>query len=195
MATEPGGLLRLLQFSSAKTHVYGAALTIHDTKTLDPIKRFSTGVLKDSHYVRKYKNDPIYKFLIYSQALIKLNKHTCFVADHQAVTRKELDKSKWLIDRYDICSTTAACSHLPENQTLRVGFQKNTTDEQLKNNEMSLLSALAVHIGRAIDISLKLSANNSHQSLDDHIDDSDRCIALISTTAHVCKLNTAFEIF
>jgi DNA-binding CsgD family transcriptional regulator len=195
MATEPGGLLQLLEFSSANTHFYVTALTIHDTKTLDPIKRFSTGVLKDSHYLREYKNDAIYKFFICSQALINLNKHTCFVADHQAVTRKELDKSKWLIDKYDICSATAACSHLPENQTLRVSFQKNTTDGQFKNNEMSLLNSLAVHIGRAIDISLKLSANNTHQSLDDHIDDSDRCIALISTTAHVCKLNTAFELF
>ena len=195
MATEPGGLLRLLEFSSANTHFYGAALTIHNTKTLDPIKRFFTGVLKDYHHVREYENDAIYKFFIYSQALTKLNTHACLVADHQAVSRQELEKSKWLIDRCDICRATAACSHLPENQTLRVSFQKNTADRQFKSNEMSLLNSLAVHIGRAIDISLKLSANNTHQSLDDHIDDSDRCIALISTTAHVCKLNPPFEIF
>jgi DNA-binding CsgD family transcriptional regulator len=37
--------------------------------------------------------------------------------------------------------------------------------------------------------------SNSYQELDDHIDGSDRCIALISTTARICKLNTAFEIF
>ncbi|MFT7307114.1 MAG: DNA-binding CsgD family transcriptional regulator [Candidatus Azotimanducaceae bacterium] len=197
MATEPDALLWLLEFFSDNTHFHGAALTIHNTKTLDPIKRFSTGVLKDSQYVHEYKNDEIYKFDIWSQALTKLNKQACFVADHQAVTRKELEKSKlkWLIDRYDICSATAACWHLPENQTLRISFQKNTTDGQFKEDEMSFLNSLAVHIGRAIEISLKLSANNAHQSLDDHIDGSDRCIALISTTARVCKLNTAFEIF
>jgi DNA-binding CsgD family transcriptional regulator len=41
----------------------------------------------------------------------------------------------------------------------------------------------------------KSTNDNAHQSLDNHIDGSDRCIALISTNARVCKLNTAFEIF
>ena len=41
----------------------------------------------------------------------------------------------------------------------------------------------------------KSTNDNSYQSLDNHINGSDRCIALISTTARVRKLNTAFEIF
>jgi DNA-binding CsgD family transcriptional regulator len=41
----------------------------------------------------------------------------------------------------------------------------------------------------------KSTNDNAHQSLDNHIDGSDRCIALISTNARVSKLNTAFEIF
>jgi DNA-binding CsgD family transcriptional regulator len=197
MAMEPDVLLRLLEFFPANTHLSGTTLTIHNTEALDPIKRFSTGVLKDSQYVQEYKNDEIYKFDICSQALTKLNKQDFFVADHQAVTRRELDTSKlkWVIDRYDIYSATVACWHLPKNKTLIVSFQKNTTDGLFEEDEMSFLNSLAVHIGRAIEISFKLSANNAYQSLDDHIDGSNRCIALISTTARVCKLNTAFEIF
>jgi DNA-binding CsgD family transcriptional regulator len=37
--------------------------------------------------------------------------------------------------------------------------------------------------------------NNFYQSFDDRIDSSDRCIALISTTARVYKLNKAFQVF
>ena len=197
MAMEPDVLLRLLEFFSANTHLPSTALTIHNTKTLDPIKGFSTGLLKRSQYVQEYKNDEIYKFEIRSNASTKLNKQYFFLADHQAVTRRELDKSKskWFIARYDIYSATVACWHLPENQTLIISFQKNTTDGLFKEEAMSFLNSLAVHISRAIEISLKISANNTYPSLDDHIDGSDRCIALISTTACICKLNTAFEIF
>ncbi|MFT4721178.1 MAG: DNA-binding CsgD family transcriptional regulator [Candidatus Azotimanducaceae bacterium] len=42
---------------------------------------------------------------------------------------------------------------------------------------------------------MKSINSNSHQSLVDHIDGSDRCSALISTTGRVCQLNTAFRVF
>ena len=61
MATKPDALLRLLELYSANTQFHGTAITIHNTKTLDPIKRFSKSVLKDSQYVQEYKSGKIYE--------------------------------------------------------------------------------------------------------------------------------------
>jgi DNA-binding CsgD family transcriptional regulator len=197
MATEPNALAWLLEFFSKNTYFHGGALTVHDTKTLEPIRRLSTGVLADSQYVSEYEKNDLYRIDLWSQAIAKTNQQAQFVADHQAVSRKELDKTelKSVIDRYDIYSATGAFWSLPNNQTLRISFQKNSVHGLFSEDELSFLNSLAHHIGRAIEINLKFQVNNSHLSLANHLEYSNQCIALISTSARVFNSSAPFQIF
>ena len=197
MATEPDALSWLLEFFSENTYFHGGALTIHNTKTLEPIRRLSSGVLADPQYLKEYNDDEVYRLDIWSQSLTAIGKQAQFVADHQVLTRDEFNKSelKNFTDKYDVYSATAANWQLPNNQTLRISFQKNSFYGLFNEEELSFLNSLAHHIGRAIEINLKFQLNNSYSSLANHLECSDQCIALIYTSALICNSSAPFETF
>ncbi|MCJ8322050.1 MAG: hypothetical protein MJK12_20630 [Colwellia sp.] len=194
IATEPKALSWLLEFFAENTYMHGGSLTVHNTKTLETIKRISVGVASDPQYRKEYKND-MQRVDVWTQALLTQHKQGHFAGDHQFFLRDKFDKSelKPLLSKYDSYSATGAHWHLPDNQTLRISFQKNSTHGLFNDDELLFLNSLVNHIGRAIELNIKFKNTGSHKTLVAVIEQSDQSIALISSSSCVFISSPSFE--